>query len=83
MAAAVLLVAPVRPRGQNELEAARQLWAARPFSRYRLALESAARRVRTYHEAQGKPTYTVRSIITAGGERSGTERRRTITTPST
>ncbi len=39
MAAAVLLVAPVRPRGQNELEAARQLWAARPFSRYRLALE--------------------------------------------
>jgi glycosyltransferase involved in cell wall biosynthesis len=24
--------------------------------------------VRTYHEAQGKPTYTVRSIITASGE---------------
>jgi hypothetical protein len=58
--AGALLVAPVRPRGQPELEAARALWAARPFSRYRLALEIGTLGCKQELEVDGERVVAVR-----------------------
>ena len=60
LAAGVLLMAPVQPRGQPELDAARARWAARPFSRYRLALEIGSLGCKQELEVDGERVVAVR-----------------------